>query len=205
MILKGCLNSESGTTLVEVLTAVGLFAILAAILVVVNMTFLKGGRDVKARTARDLIISTVRLTATDKKSLILSMSKSQNSGFKNCVCGVATCTNFKQPLEDFTLYDSSNQIQSPLFYNSDGLPCDTTKSQCQLRVRTQYFAQCLPDLAAGNQNPPASCDGKSAEFMGIIYTVDENPAFNSKDSVQLRPISGPAYVQVSDIFAEACP
>lgn len=201
--LRSC---NSGYTLVEVVVATGLFALLGVGVAVASMAFLKNSQAIKLRATRDQVISQLRITAVDRKAILKSLKKPENAAFYNCVCGIGTCTNLQQPLLDFTLYDVSDTIQSPAYYDILGLPCsDPSMPQCVIRVTTSFFAQCAPNLASGNQNPPISCNGTPAEFVAIYYRVDENPNLSEQHSNHLKTISGPVYTQVADIYSKACP
>lgn len=196
---------HSGFTLVEVLVATGLFALLGVGVAVATMAFLKNSQAIKLRATRDQVISQLRVTATDRKAIIKSLKKTENAAFYSCVCGIGTCTNLQQPLLDFTLYDTSDAVQSPAYYDISGSPCDPSMPQCVIRVTTSFFAQCAPNLAGGNQNPPPNCNGTPAEFVAIYYRVDENPNVSDLHSNHLKPISGPVYSPVADIYSKACP
>lgn len=197
--------SQAGFTLVEVLIATGLFALLGGGFAVASLAFLKNGQEIRVRATRDQIVSQLRINATERKSILKSIKKPENAAFYNCVCGVGTCANMQQPFLPLTLYDSSDSVQSPLYYDISGHPCDPTLPQCVIRVTTSFFAQCMPDLASGNQNPPLSCNGTPAEFVAVYYSVDENPTGIEQRPVHIKAISGPAYIQVADIFQGACP
>ncbi|HEY8271408.1 MAG TPA: prepilin-type N-terminal cleavage/methylation domain-containing protein [Pseudobdellovibrionaceae bacterium] len=197
-------SSNSGFTLVEVLVATGLFGLLTAAVAIAAMAFLKSAQQTNLRITRDQIVTQLKMTALNKKAILLSIKKPENVALYNCVCGVGTCANVQQPYLAFTLYGTNGNIESPLYYDSSGSPCDPTSPQCVVRVKTSFFAQCKPDLASVNQNPPLTCNGTPAEFVSIVYTVDENPAAVSGQSVRLKPVSGPIYIQTVDMDPGVC-
>jgi prepilin-type N-terminal cleavage/methylation domain-containing protein len=196
--------SSAGFTLVEVLVATGLFGIVTAGAAVAAMAFLKNAQETSLRMTRDQVVTQLRMTATNKKAILLSMKKPENIAFYNCICGKGTCTNMQQPFASFSLFDNSGQLQGPAYYDSSGMPCDFHSPQCALRVITKFYAQCKPDLTSGNQNPSASCNGIPADFVTVYYTVDENPNSAGQQRVPLRPVSGPIYIQASDLEVGAC-
>ncbi|MGZ3769876.1 MAG: type II secretion system protein [Bdellovibrio sp.] len=200
-------QSELGYTIVEILVAVGLFSFLALLISVVSLGFLKNAKGTSLKMTRDQIVNQLINTSVNQRAILNSLNRPENSAFFNCVCGKNTCTNMLKPYLPFTLYDSAGSIQSPMFYDDYGSPCDSTNPRCRIKVTTSFFAQCMPDLTSTNQNPPPTCDGVPAEFVAIIYTVEENPNIPVTDqkSVALRKITGPSYIQVSDLPAGACP
>lgn len=200
-------TSNRGYTIVEVLVVVGLFSLLSAAVAVVSLGFLKNAKQTSLRMARDQIVNQLINTTTTKKAIVNSLNKPENIAFYNCVCGIDTCTNMLKPFLPFTLYDTSTNIQSPRFYDDAGASCDPSKARCRIRVTTSFFAQCKPDFSSANQSPPANCNGVPADFVAIMYSVDENPDIPVTDqqNVLLKKISGPTYIQVADIAPGVCP
>jgi prepilin-type N-terminal cleavage/methylation domain-containing protein len=198
------LRSTAGYTLMEILVATGLLGILATGFSVTSMAFFKHSQQSNLQISRDQVVVQLRVVATHQKSIFKSLKDPANAAFRNCACGIGTCTNMKEPFAAFTLLDSSGSIQSPAYYDSSGVSCDPLNPRCLIRVRTTFFAQCQPDLASPSQNPRASCDGTPAEFVGIFYVVDENPNSAKLPIAHLKPVSGPIYLQTADIPAGAC-
>ncbi|MGZ6395714.1 MAG: type II secretion system protein [Pseudobdellovibrionaceae bacterium] len=200
--------SVSGFTLVEILVATGLFCLLNLVVVIAATAFLENARQTNLRTTRDQIVNQLSLTAFNKKAILNSLKKPENVEFYKCMCGVGgTCTNMQKPFLPFTLYDVGNTVQSPGYYDVNGAPCsDPTKPQCRIHVTTSFFAQCQPDFTSPNQTPTATCgNGTPAEFIAILYTIDENPNLTNQKGSLLRATSGLTYIQTADIGAGACP
>lgn len=197
--------SKAGFTLVEILIAAALLSLLTTAVAVASMAFLKNAQQTNLRTARDQIVTQLNSTLSNKKAILVSLKKTENLAFYNCVCGAGTCANVQKPFLHFTLYDVSEQIQSPSYFDSSGFPCDPLLAQCRIRVTTSFFAQCPPDFTSPSQTPPLSCNGVPAEFVAISLTVDENPDASHEKSVRLRTITGLTYIQVADLAAGGCP
>lgn len=199
------LSSIAGFTLLEVLVAAALLAVLSATAAVASMAFLRNAQQNKLRMTRDQLLINLRQTVLHKKAIRLSTQKPINIAFKNCVCGIGTCKNLEQPYLSFSLYDTSDTLISPRYYDVEGARCDDPANvRCVIRVSTSFFAQCRPDFTSPDQNPPPTCDGTPAEFVSIFYMVDQNPISVSTTSVQLKVISGPVYIQQVDIDPGAC-
>jgi Tfp pilus assembly protein PilV len=202
-------SSIAGFTVVEVLVAVALFGLITVAVAMVLAAFLKNTQQTSLRITRDQVVNQLRMTLNNSKAIVNSLKKPENLAFHNCLCGIGTCKNMEKVATGdflpFSFYDVSDSKLSTAFYDTAGIPCDPIGAQCLIRVKTTFFAQCLPDFTSANQNPPSSCDGTPAEFVAIVYTVDENPATLDQQSLHLKPISGPVYIQPKDLPAGSCP
>jgi hypothetical protein len=98
---------------------------------------------------------------------------------------------------DFVLYDTMGNPLSPKYINSMGLPCDAAKPNCKIRIRTNFMAECRPALPSPNPVPPLTCT-TPAEFVAVIYKIDQNPASLSEGG-QVKPVQGGVYTQVEEI------
>ncbi|MGZ3746233.1 MAG: hypothetical protein ACXWRE_02785, partial [Pseudobdellovibrionaceae bacterium] len=153
-------SSISGFTVMEILVATGLFALLTAVVAVVVMASLKNGQQTSARISRDQLVTQLRTTAYNKKAISISLHDPLNTAFHDCACGTGPCNNVLQPYLPFTLYGpdgnvESGSITSPSYFDASGFPCNNPANpQCLIRAATTFFAQCKPDFTSLNQNPP---------------------------------------------------
>lgn len=197
--------SNLGFTLIEVLLATGLLGLLVIAIAAATVTLMKELRRSTLIQTRNQIVNQLRVAATDVRSVAMTMSKPENRELYNCVCGVDTCANIQQPFVAVSLYDAAGQLQSPAFYDEAGMPCSPTQENCLIRVETTFFAQCMPQFTTANQNPPQTCNGTAAEFIAVMYKVDQNPDTIARAGSLIKAVSGPAYSQTADMPPGACP
>jgi len=199
----------AGFSLPEMLVTIGLVGILTLSINIAAVDMFKNSQAVSLKLSRDQIVNQIRSVAFNKKAVALTLSKKTggarvNPEFYDCACGAGTCTSMKQPFPAITLYDWAGNVQSPTYYDASGSSCDPTKSGlCAIRVTTSFFAECGPDLTQANQNPPLTCNGIPAEFVGIYYTIDQNPNVQSLQ-IPLKPIVGQVFIQTTDLDKSAC-
>jgi type II secretory pathway pseudopilin PulG len=204
-------SRRAGFTLIEVLIAIGLMMMLITATAAVSIDTLRNLRQSRLNMSRDEQVNQLRALATNPRAIIKSMSQPENAAFLNCVCGKNTCSHMEKTSTGeflpFKLYDAAGTLQSPAFFDDSGIPCDPSDPRCAIRVTTTFFAQCKPDLLAANQNPPLTCNGVPADFVAVMYKVDENPIAAAQNPVHFKPLSGPTYIEVSNLLKEpgACP
>jgi type II secretory pathway pseudopilin PulG len=210
-MIRNVHSQRAGFTLVEVLVAIGLMILLITATATVSVDTLRNLRQSHLNMSRDELVNQLRALVTSHRAILKSMSQPENAAFFNCVCGKNTCSHMEQTSTGdflpFSLYDSTGILQSPAFFDEAGVPCDSADPRCAIRVTTTFFAQCKPDLSAANQNPPLTCNGVPADFVVVMYKVDENPMAAAQNSVHFKPLSGPTYIEVSNLLKEpgACP
>lgn len=196
--------SNLGFTLTEIIVATGLIGLLGLAIAAATNTVLKELRRSTLIQTRNQIVNQLRMAATDMRALGVTLNRPENSALRNCACGTGACANIQQPFQAVSLFDTAGQI-SPAFFDEAGLPCDSNRANCFIRVETTFFAQCMPTFTTPNQNPPANCNGTRAEFIAVMYKVDQNPNTIAQSGSLIKAVSGPAYSQTADIPTGTCP
>lgn len=208
--MKSKFAKAAGFTVIEIIVAVGLFGIMVSAIALVSADTIKNIRQTRMSMTRDQVVNQLRTTITNNKAILKSLKMPANTAFYNCMCGQGTCSHMQKvngQFLPFTLYDAGGNIQSPRFFDDSGAPCQPQNAHCSIRVTTTFFAQCRPDLSSVNQNPPLTCNGTPADFIAVMYRVDENPESIRRNTVHFKGLSGPTYIEVDNILKEAgaCP
>jgi len=202
------ITDNRGYTFVEITVTLAIMVILGLVISQVIVDLSKNSQLSQLAATRDQVAISTRMMAGNIQALKNTLKQPGNEAFYQCVCGTGIC-NATTPTT-IKLYDNNNVLANsapiPNFYNSAGLPCDGTATNCYLTVTTNFVAQCLPVLPSSFPSPLASCSGKAAEFFGIIFKVSQNGASMGSSGnflnpnaggTLLKPVGGIVFTQVS--------
>jgi len=197
--MRRILKSRRGNTIIEVMIALGVLAVLGLIMTEVIRNVMKDLQQRQLTSTRDQVALWVRQSAGSVRGLQNSLKQTGNEAFYTCVCG-GGCNSAQ--LLKFTLYDlpTSPVTPIPTYYNAAGLPCDPNASNCYIRVTINFSAQCWPPIPSNTPVPPASCV-QAAEFVAVYYKIDQNPVTIVPNSqvIPLKPITGSVFTQVASL------
>lgn len=195
-LLKGASKeARAGFTLVEAVISIGLLGVFGLLAASTSRLLEFSKRISSISRTRDQLLALTRQTASNYDSLHVSLQKPGNEGFRACVCGGGLCTSGREaPL---LLFDSNGIQQTPAYFDPSGLPCDPASPNCILEVSTAFMAECMPQLPNANPTPPYTCSNP-AEFVEIIYTIQQNPASLAAGHF-IKPFSGGAFIQTADL------
>lgn len=194
------LLSNQGSTITEIMIALGLVGLVSLGIFSLSQDTLKTIQANQLAATRDQLATQFRQSAGRVRNLKLSLTKSENQDFFNCVCGQGSGCESAKPYTNFALYDDSNlNAAIPTYYDYSGIPCEhPTATNCAIKVTVSFVAQCKPTLPSADPTPPATCVGVPVEFFAVNFTIQPNPDSLVHGSL-FKSVSGSAFTQVSNL------
>jgi prepilin-type N-terminal cleavage/methylation domain-containing protein len=181
--------SSKGFTLVEVLVATGLVALIS---LVMTTLMVKMQKDVSVYSAKSGVESTrsnVRMNAINGASLLKSSDLTDNVLLSTCLKQTGACSTTKT---DFKLVDALGVplSGSNVFYDLQGKPCSPWSIQCPLKISSQMQLVCT--------TPGASCP--KADAMNVFVQIDYHQDLSKMKGVELRPINDTITVALGSFY-----
>lgn len=206
---KFLILQENGFTLFELILASAAAGLVALLLISTIGIFEKESKKTRFLILKQVIIADIRSALSNKNSLHYNLQKETggkkiNLGLFNCLCGVGTCKTLKKPADAVSIYNSSGLLLSPQFYDDKGSHCTSpSNSNCIFSVSADLYPVCYPNFNLTKLAPKKDCNGETAEFVAIKYTIDSNIA-NNANSPFVKPAEGYVYIESASLGSGMC-
>lgn len=182
--------SSKGFTLVEVLVATGLVALVSLVMTTLMVKMQKDVTVYSAKSGVESIRNAVRMNAINGASVLKSAALTDNTLLSACLNGT-TCSTKKV---DFKLVDALGvQLAGQnVFYDLQGKPCSTWSVTCPLKISSEM------QLVCGGATAVATCP--KADAMNVFVHIEYHSDLSKMKGVELRPINDTVTVALSSYY-----
>ncbi|UYL07540.1 prepilin-type N-terminal cleavage/methylation domain-containing protein [Bdellovibrio sp. SKB1291214] len=199
--MKNHLSSNKGFTLVEVLVATGLVALISLVMTTVMVKMQKDVTIYSAKSGVESMRSAVRMNAINGASILRSAALTENKTLSACLSGTA-CSTKK---DKFTLIDAlgAQLAGDNVFYDLQGKSCSTWSATCPLKITSEMQLVCASTATTGMTGakattPVASC--ARADAMNVFVQIEYHQDLSKLKGVELRPINDTVTVALSSYY-----
>jgi prepilin-type N-terminal cleavage/methylation domain-containing protein len=188
--MRNHLSSNKGFTLVEVLVATGLVALMSLVMTTVMVKMQKDVTVYSAKSGVESMRSAVRMNAINGASILRSAALTENTLLSACLDG-KTCSTKK---DKFKLVDALGiQLSGDnVFYDLQGKSCTPWSVSCPLKISSQM------QLVCGGSTPVATC--ARADAMNVFVQIEYHTDLSKMKGVELRPINDTITVALGSYY-----
>jgi prepilin-type N-terminal cleavage/methylation domain-containing protein len=182
--------SSKGFTLVEVLVATGLVALLSLVMTTLMVKMQKDVSVYSAKSGVESMRNQVRMNAINGAAILKSAMLTENPLLSTCL-NTNNCSTTKS---DFKLVDALGVPLSGknVYYDLQGKPCKEWNVSCPLKISSQM------QLICGGAVAVASCP--KAQAMNVFVQIDYHTDLSKARGVELRPITDTVTVALASYY-----